>query len=165
MTKCHPRHLSFFFPVPLSVLPVISPSPLSFPYSSCPHQTVAPRSDGDNRESVRLLTNNLDKVEALELEEEGLRVMERVLMVPKSSVDRSSTTSRFGDDSPTRNGGQCCFWLVFLTRCLDKYLRTKIILRMGYILPLLRCRAVSESSSTPSYFNIAIFSLFVRQIL
>ena len=53
-----------------------------------------------NGEAVRLLTNNPDKVEALE--KEGLKVVERVQMVPKSLVAHQQQPH----DLVTRNGGR-----------------------------------------------------------
>ncbi|KAJ7490287.1 GTP cyclohydrolase II-domain-containing protein [Mycena galericulata] len=92
-------------------------------------------------EGVRLLTNNPDKVEALQ--KEGLTVVERVPMVPRSwqgrnpnlilangadvwqdkdGVDRVAGATLIGGNSV--HGAD-----------LDKYLRTKV-LRMGHMLPL-----------------------------
>jgi GTP cyclohydrolase II len=70
-------------------------------------------------EGVRVLTNNPDKVEALE--KEGIRVVERVPMVPRSwqmsnALGQTGGHVVYGED-------------------LDKYLRTKV-LRMGHILRL-----------------------------
>ena len=64
-------------------------------------------------EEVRILTNNPDKVDALE--REGVRVAERVPMVPKSWKKEPDAVVH-GED-------------------LDNYLRTKV-LRMGHVLPL-----------------------------
>jgi GTP cyclohydrolase II len=80
---------------------------------------------GEGGEGVRLLTNNPDKVQALE--REALKIVERVPMIPRSwqphltkpvSVEKASTVGSavYGVD-------------------LDKYLRTKV-LRMGHMLPL-----------------------------
>ena len=74
-------------------------------------------------EGVRVLTNNPDKVEALE--KEGIRVVERVSMIP-----RSWGTTHAKVAGATLIGGN-----VVYGEDLDKYLRTKI-LRMGHILPL-----------------------------
>ncbi|KAJ7498640.1 GTP cyclohydrolase II-domain-containing protein [Mycena latifolia] len=97
--------------------------------------------DSNLGESVRLLTNNPDKVEALQ--KEGLTVVERVPMVPRSwqsrnpnlllpngaeawqdkdGVDRIAGATLIGGNSV--HGAD-----------LDKYLRTKV-LRMGHMLPL-----------------------------
>jgi GTP cyclohydrolase II len=80
-------------------------------------------------EGVRVLTNNPAKVEALE--KEGIRVVERVSMIPRSwamtaDVDGLHATVA----GATLIGGN-----VVYGEDLDKYLRTKI-LRMGHVLPL-----------------------------
>jgi GTP cyclohydrolase II len=82
-------------------------------------------------EGVRLLTNNPDKVEALN--REGLRIAERVGMIPRSWKQREDAYSRngFHDGGVTLVGGG-----VVHGQDLDKYLRTKV-LRMGHMLPLL----------------------------
>ncbi|KAH9948395.1 GTP cyclohydrolase II-domain-containing protein [Amylocystis lapponica] len=95
-------------------------------------------------EGVRLLTNNPDKVQALE--KEGIRIVERVPMIPRSwrrrahSHDphgRISDDARIVDaekevsDGLTMIGGGAVYG-----EDLDKYLRTKV-LRMGHLLPLL----------------------------
>ncbi|KAH7887547.1 GTP cyclohydrolase II-domain-containing protein [Phlebopus sp. FC_14] len=83
----------------------------------------------EHGEGVRLLTNNPDKVMALE--KEGLRVVERVAMVPRSWRCRSgSTTENGGAAGVTMIGGG-----MVRGEDLDKYLRTKV-LRMGHMLPL-----------------------------
>lgn len=86
-------------------------------------------------EGVRLLTNNPDKVQALE--KEGLRVVERVPMVPRSWRHRSHSQVDAGEAAElgktagvTMIGGEAV-----RGEDLDKYLRTKI-LRMGHMLPL-----------------------------
>ncbi|KAH7916286.1 GTP cyclohydrolase II-domain-containing protein [Hygrophoropsis aurantiaca] len=91
-------------------------------------------------EGVRLLTNNPDKV--LALEKEGLRVVERVPMVPRSWKNRSAAPltdgpivtygSSEGEKAVgvTMLGGEAA-----QGEDLDKYLRTKV-LRMGHMLPL-----------------------------
>lgn len=85
-------------------------------------------------EGVRLLTNNPDKVHALE--KEGLRVVERVAMVPRSWRHRSHSQVDAGEAElgktvgVTMTGGEAV-----RGEDLDKYLRTKI-LRMGHMLPL-----------------------------
>ena len=63
---------------------------------------------------VRVLTNNPEKVAALE--KEGIHVVERVSMLPRSWGMTGDGGGQVGED-------------------LDKYLRTKV-LRMGHILPL-----------------------------
>ena len=96
--------------------------------------------EGVNGEAIRLLTNNPDKVEALE--KEGLKVVERVPMVPKSWTAHQQQRDSVTIVQPTVEGGI----VPGLTTThgsshvvhgpdLDKYLRTKV-LRMGHILPL-----------------------------
>ena len=87
--------------------------------------------DGMSR-GVRILTNNPDKVEALR--REGLRIVERVAMVPRSwqmkrfetpienASDRRSNATMIGGN--TINGDD-----------LDKYLRTKVT-KMGHLLEM-----------------------------
>ncbi|KAG1755464.1 GTP cyclohydrolase II-domain-containing protein [Suillus lakei] len=87
-------------------------------------------------EGVRLLTNNPDKVQALE--KEGLRVVERVPMVPRSWRDRSHSQAGAGDaelDAGKAVGVTMIGGEAVRGEDLDKYLRTKI-LRMGHMLPL-----------------------------
>ncbi|KAI6035046.1 cyclohydrolase [Pisolithus orientalis] len=79
-------------------------------------------------EGVRLLTNNPDKVAALE--REGLRVVERVPMVPRSWRYRPIKENSQRLLGVTTVGGG-----VVGGEDLDKYLRTKV-LRMGHMLPL-----------------------------
>lgn len=88
-------------------------------------------------ESVRVLTNNPDKVEALQ--KEGLRVVERVPMIPRSWKARDPQlldhvvplqTEEARIAGATLIGGGAVHG-----EDLDKYLRTKV-LRMGHILPL-----------------------------
>ena len=90
-------------------------------------------------EGVRLLTNNPDKVQALE--KEGLRIVERIPLVPRSWKVRPGSNPEakqvdFGRitqqkevmrNSSTLIGGE--------GEDLEKYLQTKV-LRMGHILPL-----------------------------
>ncbi|KAF7301936.1 Cyclohydrolase [Mycena indigotica] len=93
--------------------------------------------------AVRLLTNNPDKVEALS--KEGVGVVERVPMVPRSWRMQAGTDAGMetetgaagwlpGDTAPapgaTLVGGHAVHG-----PDLDKYLRTKV-LRMGHMLPL-----------------------------
>ncbi|KAF8450626.1 GTP cyclohydrolase II-domain-containing protein [Boletus edulis BED1] len=84
-------------------------------------------------ESIRLLTNNPDKVMALE--KEGLRVLERLPMVPRSwrcqSESALSSSAPEGRKAGVSMIGGDMAWGVDL----NKYLRTKV-LRMGHILPL-----------------------------
>lgn len=84
-------------------------------------------------ERVRVLTNNPDKVEALE--KEGIHVVERVPMIPMSWQQRKAQADTKdpapnAHQGPTSNGGH-----VVYGDDLDKYLRTKV-LRMGHMLPL-----------------------------
>jgi GTP cyclohydrolase II len=75
-------------------------------------------------EGVQLLTNNPEKVRTLEIE--GLRVVKRVPMIPRSWQNRAPPTP-----GTTLMGGM----MVHGTE-LDKYLRTKVV-RMGHRLPLM----------------------------
>jgi GTP cyclohydrolase II len=87
-------------------------------------------------EGVRLLTNNPVKVQALE--KEGLRVVERVPMVPRSWRHRSNSRAVAGDaelDAGRAAGVTMIMGEAVRGEDLDKYLRTKI-LRMGHLLPL-----------------------------
>lgn len=97
--------------------------------------------EGVNGEAVRLLTNNPDKVEALE--KEGLKVAERVPMVPKSwTVHQhqhdSVTIVQPGTEDTILPGLPAARESSHIVHGpdLDKYLRTKV-LRMGHMLPLL----------------------------
>jgi GTP cyclohydrolase II len=96
--------------------------------------------EGANGEAVRLLTNNPDKVEALE--KEGLKVVERVPMVPKSwTVHQQQHDSVTIIQPGTEDGIVPGLSVQESSRTvrgpdLDKYLRTKV-LRMGHMLPLL----------------------------
>ena len=98
--------------------------------------------EGDNGEAVRLLTNNPDKVEALE--KEGLKVVERVPMVPKSWTVHQQQRDPVTITQPGTEGGVVSGLTTSYEPSshivrgpdLDKYLRTKI-LRMGHMLPLL----------------------------
>ncbi len=83
---------------------------------------------------VRVLTNNPDKVQALE--KDGLKVVERVPMIPRSWKSRqakSDVDPKYKEDhlvGATLIGGKSVYG-----EDLDKYLRTKV-LKMGHILPL-----------------------------
>jgi len=83
-------------------------------------------------ESVRILTNNPDKMEALK--KEGINISERVAMVPRSWQLRSLQEDAMEAVMPpvglTLIGGKAVHG-----DDLDKYLRTKVV-RMGHMLPL-----------------------------
>ncbi|OSX59443.1 hypothetical protein POSPLADRAFT_1048762 [Postia placenta MAD-698-R-SB12] len=81
-------------------------------------------------EGVRLLTNNPDKVQALE--GEGMRIVERVPMVPRSWRRRQHAHAQGKEEAAglTMIGGGEVYG-----EDLDKYLRTKV-LKMGHMLPL-----------------------------
>ncbi|KAL1740333.1 GTP cyclohydrolase II-domain-containing protein, partial [Schizophyllum fasciatum] len=98
---------------------------------------------------VRVLTNNPDKVAALE--SEGMRVVERVPMVPRSWQARSAAIAgaedglpatprgdEYAPDGATLIGGGAVHG-----EDLDKYLRTKV-LKMGHMLPLWMDGALAE---------------------
>ncbi|KAL6305811.1 GTP cyclohydrolase II-domain-containing protein [Sparassis latifolia] len=95
-------------------------------------------------EGVRLLTNNPDKVHALE--QEGIRVVERVPMVPRSWQRRQAKYAAqrnaidiavsLGMEDPHVHGLTMIGGGEVYGEDLDKYLRTKV-LRMGHMLPLL----------------------------
>ena len=98
---------------------------------------------GVNGEGIKLLTNNPDKVAALE--KEGLEVVERVPMVPKSWAVHQHQHDPVTIVQPRTEGGTVSGLTTTVTPersshivhgpDLDKYLRTKV-LRMGHILPL-----------------------------
>lgn len=87
-------------------------------------------------EGVRVLTNNPDKLQALE--KENLKVVERVPMIPRSwqmnhaaqSTEPPATPPDMDIPGATMMGGH-----TVSGPDLDKYLRTKV-LRMGHDLPL-----------------------------
>jgi len=96
-------------------------------------------------EGVRLLTNNPDKVQALQ--KEKIRIVERVEMIPRSWKKRSDAHSHAhdsvhvvlpddGDEPLSRRGATMIGGGAVYGEDLDRYLRTKI-LRMGHMLPLL----------------------------
>ncbi|KAI0774460.1 GTP cyclohydrolase II-domain-containing protein [Fomes fomentarius] len=96
----------------------------------------------DQLEGVRLLTNNPDKMQALE--KEGIRIVERVPMVPRSwqrrqhskvGADLVGLPSHAGDLERGRGATMIGAGEVYGDD-LDKYLRTKV-LKMGHMLPLL----------------------------
>jgi GTP cyclohydrolase II len=90
-------------------------------------------------EGVCVLTNNPDKVQALE--KEGLRVVERVPMVPRSWQQRhqhahNSATDDGSDKTGSKNAGATLIGGGAVHGPdLDKYLHTKVT-RMGHMLPL-----------------------------
>ncbi|KAL4076187.1 GTP cyclohydrolase II-domain-containing protein [Scleroderma citrinum] len=86
-------------------------------------------------EGVRLLTNNPDKVAALE--KEGLRVVERVSMVPRSWKCQSGSGSPLSGEEGGRRlpGATMVGGEAVSGEDLDRYLRTKVV-RMGHLLPL-----------------------------
>lgn len=97
-------------------------------------------------EGVQVLTNNPDKVEALQ--KEGIRVVERVPMIPRSWQQRQQVSSKKSlkerNDMVTQqqkeekgriSGATLIGGNAVYGEDLDKYLRTKV-LRMGHMLPL-----------------------------
>lgn len=92
-------------------------------------------------EGVRLLTNNPDKMAALE--REGIKVVERVPMVPRSwkcrqhdQVSVHYQTNMEEVVQVTKKGATMIGGGAVYGEDLDKYLRTKV-LRMGHMLPLI----------------------------
>ena len=84
-------------------------------------------------EGVRLLTNNPDKVRAME--SEGLKVAERVPMIPRS-WKKKDEGERVGIDTAERKlGATMVGGDAVHGEDLEKYLRTKV-LRMGHMLQL-----------------------------
>ena len=84
-----------------------------------------------NGEGVRLLTNNPDKVRAME--QEGLRIAERVPMIPRSwkkHEERIESDAGERKAGATMVGGDAVHG-----EDLERYLRTKV-LRMGHMLQL-----------------------------
>jgi len=99
--------------------------------------------DGEG-EGVRVLTNNPDKLRALE--REGLRVAERVPMVPRSWQEEQRRAAEphivSAEDDEDGNGAERGHLAATMVgggavygEDLEKYLRTKV-LRMGHMLPL-----------------------------
>lgn len=97
-------------------------------------------------EGVRVLTNNPDKVEALQ--KEGLRVVERVPMIPRSwqikhrqaptkvTTEPIAVFIRQEEEENERVAGATLIGgNAVYGEDLDKYLRTKV-LKMGHMLPL-----------------------------
>ncbi|KAK7060404.1 GTP cyclohydrolase II [Paramarasmius palmivorus] len=97
----------------------------------------------EGSEGVRVLTNNPDKVAALE--KEGVSVIERVPMIPRSwksrnphlvaPADHSHASETKGDREERKAGATLIGGNAVYGEDLDKYLRTKV-LRMGHMLPL-----------------------------
>ncbi|KAI5822785.1 hypothetical protein K523DRAFT_358127, partial [Schizophyllum commune Tattone D] len=88
-------------------------------------------------DGVRVLTNNPDKVAALE--SEGMRVVERVPMVPRSWQARAVAEDGLpvtpGEEEYAPAGATLIGGGAVHGEDLDKYLRTKV-LKMGHMLPL-----------------------------
>ncbi|KAI0268112.1 GTP cyclohydrolase II-domain-containing protein [Gloeopeniophorella convolvens] len=85
-----------------------------------------------NGEGVRLLTNNPDKVRAME--KEGLRIAERVAMVPRS-WQKKHQHEEGGETGERKAGATMVGGDAVHGPDLEKYLRTKV-LRMGHMLQL-----------------------------
>ena len=97
-------------------------------------------SEGVTSEGVRVLTNNPDKVEALE--KAGIRIAERVPMIPRSwqqrkhrAEDKRAQTMAQKGEKERISGATLIGGSAVYGEDLDKYLRTKV-LRMGHMLPL-----------------------------
>jgi GTP cyclohydrolase II len=84
-------------------------------------------------EGVRLLTNNPDKVRAME--KEGLKVAERVPMVPRSWKKKQEGERVVGETGKRNAGATMIGGEAVHGEDLEKYLRTKV-LRMGHLLEL-----------------------------
>ncbi len=97
-------------------------------------------------EGVRVLTNNPDKVDALQTE--GIKVVERVPMIPRSWQHRQQgiskklveevqdkVTQQQKEEKERISGATLIGGNAVYGEDLDKYLRTKV-LRMGHMLPL-----------------------------
>jgi GTP cyclohydrolase II len=82
---------------------------------------------------VRLLTNNPDKVRAME--KEGLKISERVPMIPRSWKKKQEGVYVGGDMEERTAGATMIGGGAVHGEDLDKYLRTKV-LRMGHMLEL-----------------------------
>lgn len=109
-------------------------------------------------EGVRVLTNNPDKVEALQ--KEGICITERVPMIPRSwqqrkqrmevkedKEDKEAITAVQKEEKERISGATLIGGNAVYGEDLDKYLRTKV-LRMGHMLPLWLEDTVSD---TPIY--------------
>jgi GTP cyclohydrolase II len=101
---------------------------------------------GEEGEGVRVLTNNPDKIRALE--KEGVRIVERVEMIPRSWQQRQQKQVSVAGPKLALNGrsplsrkqkdekaSTVMAGAAVHGEDLDKYLRTKV-LKMGHILPL-----------------------------
>ena len=89
---------------------------------------------GSSREQgVRLLTNNPDKVRAME--KEGLKISERVPMIPRSWKKKQEGVDVGGDVDGRKAGATMIGGDAVHGEDLEKYLRTKV-LRMGHMLEL-----------------------------
>lgn len=109
-------------------------------------------------EGVRLLTNNPDKVQALE--KEGLRIVERVPMVPRSWKARSASspdakqadldrvTQQQKGEKERIHGATLIGGDAVHGEDLEKYLRTKV-LRMGHMLPLYLGDSLEDEHQVP----------------
>jgi GTP cyclohydrolase II len=84
-------------------------------------------------EGVRLLTNNPDKVRAME--KEGLKVAERVPMIPRSWKKKDEGEMVAIDTGERKLGATMIGGDAVHGEDLEKYLRTKV-LRMGHMLQL-----------------------------
>jgi GTP cyclohydrolase II len=84
-------------------------------------------------EGVRLLTNNPDKVRAME--KEGLTIVERVPMIPRSWRKRREGEQIDGDTRERKAGATMVGGDAVQGEDLEKYMRTKV-LRMGHMLEL-----------------------------
>jgi len=96
-------------------------------------------SEGSASKGVRVLTNNPDKVKALE--KEGIRIAERVPMIPRSwqqckhkAEDKEAQTMVQKKEKEKILGATLIGGNAVYGEDLDKYLRTKV-LRMGHMLP------------------------------
>ncbi|CCM00669.1 uncharacterized protein FIBRA_02708 [Fibroporia radiculosa] len=88
-------------------------------------------------EGVRLLTNNPDKVQALE--REGIRIVERVPMIPRTWQRRQGVEVHDTHEGGIKSGAPHGLTMIgggeVYGEDLDKYLRTKV-LKMGHLLSL-----------------------------
>jgi GTP cyclohydrolase II len=108
---------------------------------------------GDESEGVRLLTNNPDKVSALQ--HEGVRIVDRLEMVPRTWICGHENVGPDGQSQHSeeqhylrRNGATLIGGGVTHGVELERYLRTKVE-RMGHMLNL------PPTPSTPTYSSSA----------